>query len=135
MTRNCTACHGSRVGNEYMGKHEDIKADVHFRQGRMQCVDCHDGKEMHGYPQDCETCHRPGTYGVPAPEGAVATIIEATGTESNVQALLSYSPPATACLACHEEAPHLIDENGFDASSCASCHGSGKQWGFDVVHD
>ena len=58
MTRNCTACHGSRVGNEYMGKHEDIKADVHFRQGRMQCVDCHDGKEMHGYPQDCETCHQ-----------------------------------------------------------------------------
>ena len=74
MTRNCTACHGSRVGNEYLGKHEDIKADVHFRQGRMNCVDCHTGSEMHGAyttPQgelpehrydgaqlpDCKDCH------------------------------------------------------------------------------
>jgi hypothetical protein len=57
MTRNCTACHGSRVGNEFLGKHEELKADVHFRQGRMQCVDCHTGNEMHGFPQDCETCH------------------------------------------------------------------------------
>jgi thiosulfate/3-mercaptopyruvate sulfurtransferase len=48
LTRNCTACHGSRVGNEYMGKHEDIKADVHFRQGRMKCTDCHTAAEMHG---------------------------------------------------------------------------------------
>ena len=48
MSRNCTACHGSRVGSEYLGKHEDIKADVHFRQGRMNCVDCHTGTEMHG---------------------------------------------------------------------------------------
>jgi thiosulfate/3-mercaptopyruvate sulfurtransferase len=48
MTRNCTACHGSRVGNEYMGKNEDVLADVHFRQGRMKCSDCHTGSEMHG---------------------------------------------------------------------------------------
>lgn len=48
MTRNCTACHGSRVGNEYLGKYEDLKADVHFRQGRMNCTDCHSGAEMHG---------------------------------------------------------------------------------------
>jgi thiosulfate/3-mercaptopyruvate sulfurtransferase len=48
ITRNCTACHGSRVGNEYLGKHEDIKADVHFRQGRMNCMDCHTATELHG---------------------------------------------------------------------------------------
>jgi thiosulfate/3-mercaptopyruvate sulfurtransferase len=65
MTRNCTACHGSRVGNEYMGKHEDIKADVHFRQGRMNCVDCHNNHEMHGYPSDCQSCH-------PGPENSAA---------------------------------------------------------------
>ncbi len=57
MTRNCTACHGSRVGNEYLGKHEDLKADIHFRQGRMKCVDCHTGHEMHGQPADCQSCH------------------------------------------------------------------------------
>jgi thiosulfate/3-mercaptopyruvate sulfurtransferase len=39
MTRNCTACHGSRVGTEYLGKHESLLADVHLREGRMSCVD------------------------------------------------------------------------------------------------
>jgi len=48
MTRNCTACHLSRVGNEFLGKNEDVLADVHFRQGRMRCTDCHTGAEMHG---------------------------------------------------------------------------------------
>ena len=41
MTRSCTACHGSRVGNEYLGKNEGFAGDVHFREGRMNCVDCH----------------------------------------------------------------------------------------------
>ena len=63
MTRNCTACHGSRVGNEYLGKHEDLKADVHFRKGRMKCTGCHASHEMHGQPQDCESCH-PGVEDV-----------------------------------------------------------------------
>ena len=57
MTRNCTACHGSRVGNEYLGKHEDLRPDVHFSQGRMSCVDCHSGHQMHGAPDDCQSCH------------------------------------------------------------------------------
>jgi thiosulfate/3-mercaptopyruvate sulfurtransferase len=50
MTRTCTACHGSRIGNEFLGKYEDVRADVHFRQGRMTCVECHTGNELHGQP-------------------------------------------------------------------------------------
>ena len=50
MTRTCTACHGSRVGNEYLGKNEGVLADAHFRLGRMTCVDCHEGQQMHGTP-------------------------------------------------------------------------------------
>ncbi|MCA9927035.1 MAG: hypothetical protein KC419_01105 [Anaerolineales bacterium] len=57
MTRNCTACHGSRVGNEYLGKHEDLRPDVHFSQGRMTCIDCHTSHEMHGQPANCQECH------------------------------------------------------------------------------
>lgn len=57
MTRSCTACHGSRVGNEYLGKNEGFPGDVHFREGRMNCVDCHTGHELHGQPADCQTCH------------------------------------------------------------------------------
>lgn len=62
MTRNCTACHGSRVGNEYLGKNEGLRPDVHFTQGRMSCVDCHSGHDMHGADEDCQSCH-------PGPEG------------------------------------------------------------------
>lgn len=47
MTRNCTACHGSRVGNEYLGKNEGLMGDVHFRIARMTCTGCHTSKEMH----------------------------------------------------------------------------------------
>jgi thiosulfate/3-mercaptopyruvate sulfurtransferase len=57
MTRSCTACHGSRVGNEYLGKNEGIPGDVHFREGRMNCVDCHDNHELHGQPSECSQCH------------------------------------------------------------------------------
>lgn len=67
MTRNCTACHGSRVGNEYLGKNEGLMADVHFRQGRMTCVDCHNGHQMHGQPDDCQACHEGPEANMPVP--------------------------------------------------------------------
>ncbi len=57
MTRNCTACHGSRVGKEYLGQNEGVRGDVHFRQGRMTCVDCHSEAQMHGQSDDCLSCH------------------------------------------------------------------------------
>ena len=70
MTRTCTACHGSRVGAEYMGKHEGILADVHFRQARFNCISCHTADNLHASPDEtasqryageqmpkCETCH------------------------------------------------------------------------------
>ncbi len=57
MTRNCTACHGSRVGNEYLGKNEEIPGDVHFRQGRMNCISCHTGADMHNSEAACTQCH------------------------------------------------------------------------------
>jgi thiosulfate/3-mercaptopyruvate sulfurtransferase len=57
MTRSCTACHGSRVGNEYLGKNEGYPGDVHFREGRMNCVDCHTNHELHGQGSECASCH------------------------------------------------------------------------------
>jgi len=61
MSRTCTACHGSRVGNEFLGKNDELKADIHFRKGRMACVDCHSSDEMHGKPDSCAQCH-PGPF-------------------------------------------------------------------------
>lgn len=111
MTRNCTACHGSRVGNEYLGKNEGLMGDVHFRQGRMNCVDCHSGAELHGQRSDCSRCH---------------------SSSNSVQAL---PPPdhryegmqIPRCETCHANATSGMDgiqmhsEHGGDLS-CQVCH-------------
>lgn len=106
MTRNCTACHGSRVGNEYMGKNEDVQADVHFRQGRMVCVDCHTGAEMHG-EQGVED-HR---YAGPELPACVDCHAEtASGEGSNMYHNLHTS--TVSCQVCHS----------VSYTSCDSCH-------------
>lgn len=48
MSQTCTACHGSRVKNEYYGLNEGYTGDVHLRQARLACTDCHTAAEMHG---------------------------------------------------------------------------------------
>jgi len=128
MTRNCAACHGSRVGNEYLGKHEDLKADVHFREGRMTCVDCHTGNEMHGQLSDCKTCHtEPEELSVSTPnhryEGVqtprcetchITTTIgdgiemhEAHGADLSCQ--VCHSVAYTSCDGCHVQ---ISDKTG-----------------------
>jgi thiosulfate/3-mercaptopyruvate sulfurtransferase len=59
------------VGNEYLGKNEGYPGDVHFREGRMNCVDCHTGNELHGQGNQCGDCHPGGqeaTLGLPPAE-------------------------------------------------------------------
>ncbi len=69
LANQCTACHGSRVGDEYQGRNEGFRADVHYVPNAMNCVACHDADEMHGdgtaYPYryavrngaNCRDCH------------------------------------------------------------------------------
>jgi thiosulfate/3-mercaptopyruvate sulfurtransferase len=68
MQYNCTACHGSRVGDEYLGNNEGIPGDLHWNKAGMTCAACH-GDELHGSvsPEEdrytehevkCETCHQ-----------------------------------------------------------------------------
>ncbi len=107
MSNNCTACHGSRVGNEYLGKHEGLLADVHFRQGRMTCMDCHTGPDLHGINDEtrsdrysgmavpsCETCHEDVTSG-----------------QSNVL-MHNLHGDKLSCQACHS----------VSYTSCDGCH-------------
>ncbi len=100
MTRTCTACHGSRVGNEYMGKNEGLLADLHFRTQRMTCVDCHTASEMHGAVADPEAPPPAHRYdGVEGPQ----------------------------CQSCHEivgsaEDEVLMHQEHGDRLSCQVCH-------------
>ena len=110
MTRNCTACHGSRVGNEYLGKHEDLLGDIHFRQGKMSCVDCHTSNVLHGVDSNCEQCHI-------SPEGV--QIQKPNYRYDSLQ--------IPSCEACHIPATMgndgiaMHEEHGSDLS-CQVCH-------------
>ncbi len=121
MTRNCTACHGSRVGNEYLGKNEGMQADVHFRQARMVCTDCHSGEQMHAEDNQCENCH----------DGSQAPMLDNPTNRYD-------GPQSPACDSCHPEALTGPDDNfmhkqhgstlqcqvchSVSYSSCDSCH-------------
>ena len=54
MQYNCVACHGSRVGAEYLGDNEGTPADVHWVQETMICTDCHTD-ELHGSEESAAT--------------------------------------------------------------------------------
>jgi thiosulfate/3-mercaptopyruvate sulfurtransferase len=47
MQQVCTACHGSRIGKEYLGKNKGFKPDIH-KEKFYKCNKCHTGEEMHG---------------------------------------------------------------------------------------
>jgi len=59
----CTACHGSRINDEYKGVHPGLQADVHYING-MLCFDCHSGGELHGGGTTPAT--RRDVFGAPA---------------------------------------------------------------------
>jgi len=46
QTNQCTACHGSRVGNEFTGKTGE--GDAHYTKHDMDCMACHTQKDLHG---------------------------------------------------------------------------------------
>lgn len=105
MTRTCTACHGSRVGNEYMGKNEGYPGDVHFRQGRMNCIACHDGASMHdsegnnhryegAQGPSCESCH--DQVGKTSD-----TIVQHQIHQDTLSCQVCHSIAYTSCDSCH----------------------------------
>jgi thiosulfate/3-mercaptopyruvate sulfurtransferase len=106
MSENCTACHGSRVGEEYKGEREGYGADVHYVPNGMKCVDCHDRLELHGDgtthedriasgngPQ-CEDCH---------------------GSDAQINDYHQAHWGELSCQSCHSQ----------NYKSCNSCHAGG----------
>ena len=108
QTRNCTACHGSRVGDEYTGANAYAGVDAHFIPGRMACVDCHTAQEMHGTPgaapqtryeepnmPRCENCHSDDLDA-----NSYHTSHLARNTTS-LQCQVCHSQTYKSCNACH----------------------------------
>ncbi len=113
MTRSCTACHGSRVGNEFLGKHEDLQADVHFRQARMSCVKCHDAASLHGEPEkgsSPETIdHRYSGAQSPTCVTCHPNVVDEFQTENQMHAVHGQN---LSCQTCHS----------ITYTSCDGCH-------------
>ncbi|NNE09517.1 MAG: hypothetical protein HKN20_13230 [Gemmatimonadetes bacterium] len=103
MTNNCTACHGSRLGEEYKGEREGYAADVHFVPGAKRCTDCHGATELHG--DGTEYDHRLEVASMPACE-------DCHGGTANANTYHSVHWGELQCQVCHSQ----------DYKSCNSCH-------------
>jgi OmcA/MtrC family decaheme c-type cytochrome len=105
---------------------------------------------------NCETCHIAGTYG-DVPAGALASV---NTTPTNGTSVFDartklpnltdtvISPYSAACVSCHDSdaSKAHMETNGGKVSkarsalvagseACATCHGVGKVYGVDVVHE
>lgn len=107
QTNQCTACHGSRVGDEFRGKNTGIPPDVHYLGG-MNCMDCHDGVELHGdgttpdhrFANDtgpqCLDCH-------PTANSTDSQVTHHAMHADRVACQVCHSVPYKNCYACHVE--------------------------------
>ena len=101
----CTACHGSRVNDEYKGVHEGLKPDMHYLAG-MNCMDCHPWVELHGggsTPVDrrevqsrpeCRNCHQGAATGSDGISHHALHI-------DKVDCPVCHSQPYKNCYQCH----------------------------------
>lgn len=117
MKNNCTACHGSRVGDEYTGagamqEAENLKPDIHYQKGNT-CDLCHTGPEMHGDGSDRTT--RYDAHNTLTPKCEDCHLSDAESNEFH-QAHWSGSGSKLSCQVCHSQT----------YKSCNSCHAGGE---------
>jgi OmcA/MtrC family decaheme c-type cytochrome len=85
------------------------------------------------YPGDlrnCESCHLPGTYGVPIVEEARATVTQRDWYSPML-------PAASACLSCHDgadAAAHAFVNTAPFGEACGSCHGDNREFSVEKSH-
>ncbi len=110
--RNCMACHGSRVGDEYTGANAYAGSDVHWLPNLMHCVDCHPANEMHGTPganpktryeepamPRCENCHTEAVTETMQENQWHAVHLDPAG--STLQCQACHSQSYKSCNGCH----------------------------------
>lgn len=139
----CTACHGSRIGNEYLGKRG--QGDVHALKANMHCVACHQAEEMHAAaPNDikdryhlaeqvrCIDCHKELEYG---------SVRDHNIHIGKVQCQVCHSQSYTNCYSCHtgsdkEGLPYYVnskDEEAFKIGLNPAKKAPGADYSFMLV--
>jgi thiosulfate/3-mercaptopyruvate sulfurtransferase len=126
MDNNCTACHGSRVKDEYYGQNNDLlernkpflaadlpwkdpaytlQPDVH-RVAGFECVACHTGDEMHGVGAPIAG-DRYDVTGAPTCEGCHTNLpgssYHSTGHLASMDCQVCHAQPYKNCFECHTD--------------------------------
>jgi OmcA/MtrC family decaheme c-type cytochrome len=82
---------------------------------------------------DCQTCHLPGTYGLPLPRGSQPTVVTQAG-----EIVSSTLPVRAVCSACHDStavAGHVeLQTTPSGLETCEVCHGPGSEFDVSSVH-
>lgn len=152
-TAYCVMCHNTTASDEEVRPEEAMPpTSIHFkvlihkihlgeeRSQRPFIVygfggSAHDFTELlfPGNLADCETCHLPGTYGLPLPRGSQPTIVTQAG---NVVSTIL--PTRAVCTACHDGAAaggHIdLQTTASGLETCEVCHGAGKEFAVTTVH-
>ena len=109
MTNNCTACHGSRVGEEYLGARAEI-ADLHWEKKGKRCDFCHPAEEMHGNGMDLKHRYDVNNNHLPKCEDCHLEEIESNSYHQmhwkgsagkTVSCYVCHSQPYKNCYGCH----------------------------------
>jgi len=113
---NCVACHGSRVGAEYLGHNEEYPfADLHrYKSGGNKCSFCHSGDEMHSSGEKFD--YRLLNTDMPSCEDAECHPNIATANEYHLAHRADESAAKLSCYVCHS-VPY---------KHCNGCHTGGS---------
>jgi 3-mercaptopyruvate sulfurtransferase SseA len=103
LINQCMACHGSRIGNEFIGLRG--QGDTHAHNHNMGCMACHKAEEMHAAAPagikvryelkeavQCTDCHEGLEYG---------SILDHAVHIGKVQCQVCHSQSYTNCYSCH----------------------------------
>lgn len=154
-TEYCVMCHNSMASDIARRPEEALPpTTIHFK---VMIHRIHTGEELQDsqpyiiygfnnsvhdfsevvFPGDravCETCHVEGSYTLPLPSGVQPTIV--TMEEEIVSSTL---PIVAACTACHDtqaaKGHAALQTTADDLETCEVCHGSGREFDVEVVHD
>ncbi len=97
MNLTCTGCHGSQIENEYKGKNERVRADVHWIRGGLPCFDCHTSDDMHGVQDEAENRYD----GPPTPSCQDEGCHDRVGPGDGIAYHTAFHFEAVSCQVCH----------------------------------
>ena len=107
MLNICVTCHTSRGGHAYLGVAPGTQPDVHLTKLDFECLDCHEGAELHGTGEP--VTHRYAYEELPRCQNCHTNL-------DNSNAYHTAHKGDFNCQVCHSQ----------DYNNCGSCHIHGE---------